>query len=52
MREGDCAVVLERTPPTWKLDREESTKLSLKYRRGEGILIVSPARERLVRGSQ
>jgi hypothetical protein len=48
-----CAVVLERTPPTWKLDRKESTKLSLKYRRGEGgILIVSPARERLVRGSQ
>ena len=38
-----CAVVLERTPPTWKLDRKESTKLSLKYRRGEGgILIVSP----------
>jgi len=37
-----CAVVLERTPPTWKLDRKESTKLSLKYRRGEGeILIVS-----------
>jgi hypothetical protein len=38
-----CAVVLERTSPTWKLDRKESTKLSLKYRRGEGgILIVSP----------
>jgi hypothetical protein len=38
-----CAVVLERTPPTWKLDRKESKKLSLKYRRGEGgILIVSP----------
>ena len=38
-----CAVVLERTPPTLKLDRKESTKLSLKYRRGEGeILIVSP----------
>ena len=37
-----CAVVLERTPPPWKLDRKESTKLSLKYRRGEGeILIVS-----------
>ena len=39
-----CAVVLERTPPPWKLDRKESTKLSLKYRRGEGeILIVSHA---------
>ncbi|HKN30224.1 MAG TPA: DUF3991 domain-containing protein [Roseiarcus sp.] len=38
-----CAVVLERTPPTRKLDRKESAKLSLKYRRGEGgILIVSP----------
>jgi hypothetical protein len=31
-----CAVVLERTSPTRKLDRKESTKLSLKYRRGEG----------------
>jgi Protein of unknown function (DUF3991)/Toprim-like len=37
-----CAVVLERTAPPWKLDRKESTKLSLKYRRAEGeILIVS-----------
>jgi Protein of unknown function (DUF3991)/Toprim-like len=37
-----CAVVLERTPPSWRLDRKESTKLSLKYRRGKGeILIVS-----------
>src|ERR1700733_11435676 len=37
-----CAVVLERTPPPWKLDRKESTKLSLKYRRDQGeILIVS-----------
>ena len=39
-----CAVVLERTPLPWKLDRKESTKLSLKYRRGRGeILIVSHA---------
>jgi hypothetical protein len=39
-----CAVVLERTPPPWKLDRRESTKLSLKYRRDKGeILIVSHA---------
>jgi len=39
-----CAVVLERTPPTWKMDRKESTKLSLKYRRGKGeILIVRHA---------
>jgi hypothetical protein len=37
-----CAVVLERAAPPWKLDRKESTKLSLKYRRGKGeILIVS-----------
>jgi hypothetical protein len=39
-----CAVVLEQTPPFWKLDRKESTKLSLKYRRGKGeILIVCNA---------
>ena len=39
-----CAVVLEQTPPCWKLDRKENTKLSLKYRRGKGeILIVSHA---------
>ena len=39
-----CAVVLERTPSPWKLDRKESTKLSLKYRRDKGeILIVSHA---------
>jgi hypothetical protein len=39
-----CAVVLERKPPPWKLDRKESTKLSPKYRRGKGeILIVSHA---------
>ena len=25
-----CAVVLEQTPPCWKLDRKESTKFSLK----------------------
>jgi hypothetical protein len=34
--------VLERKPLAWKLDRKESTKLSLKYRRSKGeILIVS-----------
>jgi hypothetical protein len=39
-----CAVVLEQTPPCWMLDRKESTKLSLKYRRGKGeILIVNHA---------
>ena len=31
-----CAVVLERTPPCWKLDRKESTKLSPKIPTGQG----------------
>ena len=39
-----CAVMLEQTPPCWKLDQKESTELSLKYRRGKGeILIISHA---------
>ena len=42
VRSASTWKVLERTPPTWKLDRKENTKLSLKYRRGKGeILIVS-----------
>jgi Protein of unknown function (DUF3991)/Toprim-like len=37
-----CGVVLEQTPPPWRLDRKESTKHSLKYRRAKGeILIVN-----------
>ena len=37
-----CAVLLERLPPPWRLDRGESSRHSLKYRRGEGeILIVN-----------
>ena len=37
-----CAVVLERLPPVWRLDVAESTRRSLKYRRGAGeILIVN-----------
>lgn len=37
-----CAVVLEKTVPAWKLDGKESTRHCLKYRRGEGeILIVN-----------
>jgi hypothetical protein len=37
-----CAVLLERLPPVWRLDRAESSRASLKYRRGEGeILIVN-----------
>src|ERR1700689_3581096 len=37
-----CAVLLDRLPPVWRLDRTESSRASLKYRRGEGeILIVN-----------
>ena len=36
--------MLERTARRWTLDRNESTKLSLKYRRGKGeIAIISHA---------
>ncbi len=35
-----CAVVLERTPPPWRFDRKESTRLSLKYRRGKGEILI------------
>ena len=30
-----CAVVLEQTSPCWKLDRKQSTKLSLKIPTGQ-----------------
>ena len=37
-----CAALLERLPPVWRLDHAESTRRSLKYRRGPGeILIVN-----------
>src|ERR1035437_10066123 len=37
-----CAALLERLPPVWRLDRAQSTRRSLKYRRGTGeILIVN-----------
>ena len=37
-----CAALLERLPPVWQLDSAESTRHSLKYRRGTGeILIVN-----------
>lgn len=37
-----CAAVLEALPPTWRLDKRESTRRALKYRRGKGeILIVN-----------
>lgn len=41
-REVSCAALLEQLAPTWKLDGRESTRSSLKYRRGEGeVLIVN-----------
>lgn len=37
-----CAALLENLPPPWQLDRRDSTRRALKYRRGRGeILIVS-----------
>jgi hypothetical protein len=35
-----CAVLLERLPPVWRLDRAQSTRRSLKYRRGEGEIVI------------
>ena len=35
-----CAALLERLPPPWHLDRKESTRRALKYRRGEGEIII------------
>jgi hypothetical protein len=31
-----CAVVLERLSPVWRLDAPESSRRSLKFRRGAG----------------
>jgi hypothetical protein len=37
-----CAVLLEQLPPPWRLDHTQSSRHSLKYRRGESeILIVN-----------
>jgi hypothetical protein len=38
--EVSCAALLERLPPVWRLDRAESTHRSLKYRRGEGEIVI------------
>ena len=38
--EVNCAALLERLPPVWRLDRTESTRRSLKYRRGEGAILI------------
>ena len=35
-----CAALLERLPPVWRLDRAESSRHSLKYRRCEGEIII------------
>ncbi|HME40385.1 MAG TPA: hypothetical protein VKG63_15625 [Steroidobacteraceae bacterium] len=35
-----CAALLERLPPVWRLDRAESTRRNLKYRRGEGEIVI------------
>jgi hypothetical protein len=41
MRAGvSCAVLLERHPPPWQLDKKESTRNCLKYRRGKGEVIL------------
>jgi hypothetical protein len=37
-----CALLLERSSPPWRLDRRESTRTCLKYRRGPGeVLLVT-----------
>ena len=35
----NCAVLLERLAPVWQLDRAQSTRHSLKYRRGAGEIV-------------
>jgi len=36
----NCAALLERLPPVWQLDRKESTRRCLKYRRGKGEALI------------
>lgn len=40
LRGISCAAVLERLPPPWRLDRRESTRRALKYRRGAGEIVI------------
>jgi hypothetical protein len=35
-----CAALLERLPPVWRLDRAESSRRSLKYRRSDGEIVI------------
>ena len=39
-REVSCAALLELWPAGWRLDRRESTRRALKYRRGEGEILI------------
>ena len=36
----NCATVLEKAVPPWLLDRKESSKRCLKYRRGPGEIVI------------
>jgi hypothetical protein len=36
----NCAALLEAQPRPWRLDRKESTRRALKYRRGAGEIII------------
>ena len=41
LREGvNCAALLERLTPPWRLDKAASTRDCLKYRRGKGEIII------------
>jgi len=40
LRTINCATVLEHAHPPWTLDRYGSTRRALKYRRGEGEIII------------
>ena len=36
----NCATVIERTSPSRRLDKRESTRRCLKYRRGAGEIVI------------
>jgi hypothetical protein len=36
----NCATVLEKATPPWLLDRKESSRRCLKYRRGAGEIVI------------
>lgn len=40
LRAVSCSALLERLPPPWQLDKAESTRACLKYRRGKGEIIL------------